>query len=93
LALQRLEIRFADIVATAEKILLLVDGQNINDVQLFGDRLDVLTGNPQQATRIIQNAIDHLSDINPSEATLDKRLCHPFATTGFRSPFYPLTKV
>ncbi|MDB9391095.1 ATP-binding cassette domain-containing protein [Microcystis aeruginosa] len=92
LGLQRLEIRSPDIAATAEKILLLVDGQNINDVQLFGDRLDVLTGNPQQATRIIQNAIDHLSAIHPSEATLENVFVTRLRQQGSDPPFIPLPK-
>jgi ABC-2 type transport system ATP-binding protein len=93
LGLQRLEIRSPDITAAENKIIPLIDGQNINDVQLFGDRIDVLTSNPNQATTIIKTAIDNLSDIHPSEATLENVFVTRLRQQGSDPPFLPLPRI
>jgi ABC-2 type transport system ATP-binding protein len=93
LGLQRLEIRSPDITAAEKEITLLIDRQNIVDVQLFGDRIDVLTGNPNQATTIIKTAIDNLSDIHPSEATLENVFVTRLRQQGSDPPFLPLPRI
>lgn len=92
LGLQRLEIRSPNIAATEARILPLIDGQNINDMQMFGDRLDVLTSNPEQATTIIKTAIDNLTDIHPSEATLENVFVTRLRQQGSDPPFLPLPR-
>jgi ABC-2 type transport system ATP-binding protein len=93
LGLQRLEIRSPDITAAEKEITLLIDRQNIVDVQLFGDRIDVLTGNPNQATTIIKTAIDNLTDIHPSEATLENVFVTRLRQQGSDPPFIPLPRI
>jgi ABC-2 type transport system ATP-binding protein len=92
LGLQRLEIRSPDITAAEAKLIPLIDRQNIVDVQLFGDRIDVLTGNPLEAARIVKSAIAP-DDLHTSEATLENVFVTRLRQQGSDPPFLPLPRI
>ncbi len=94
LGLQRLEVRTPDIAA-AERILLpLVNTADIADVQSFGDRLDVLSPNPQRAEAQVQAALSHAApaSIQVTDATLENVFVTRLRQQGSDPPFIPLPR-
>jgi ABC-2 type transport system ATP-binding protein len=76
LGAKRLEVR-VDALSEAERVLSDASGpqQEIMDVQRFGDRLDVLAHNPEEARRIVGDLCSkadlRVSDIRVDEPTLE----------------------
>jgi ABC-2 type transport system ATP-binding protein len=94
LGLQRLEIRTPEVI-DAERILLpLIDTGNIADVQTFGDRLDVLTADPQRAEVQVRKALSHssLTSIQITDTTLENVFVTRLRQQGSDPPFIPLPR-
>jgi len=76
LGAKRLEIR-VDNLSEAERVLSEVSGpqKDIMDVERFGDRLDVLTHDPDKARQIVEDLTNtaglHVSDVRVDEPTLE----------------------
>ena len=97
LGLQRLEVRTKDITATETALLPLVNSSTgIVDVQTFGDRLDVMVANPQQAETLVKNTLAQqkirLDSIQTTEATLENVFVARLRQQGSDPPFIPLPK-
>ena len=69
---KRLELRTSDLAA-AESALSKISGSGkaIVDVQRFGDRLDLLTGDPESATRVLRQQMG-LAGLPVNEITVDE---------------------
>ena len=99
LGLQRLEIRTNDIPTTETILLPLVDGETaaIADVQTFGDRIDVLASQPDQAKTTVQQAIAQqgltLQPIQATAATLENVFVARLRQQGSDPPFIPLPRL
>jgi ABC-2 type transport system ATP-binding protein len=98
LGLQRLELRTQNIPAT-EALLLPLLGQArspIADVQTFGDRLDILTANPEAAATIVRAAIAQqsivLDSLQISDATLENVFVTRLRQQGSDPKFLPLPR-
>ena len=97
LGLQRLEVRTKDITATETALLPLVNSSTgIVDVQTFGDRLDVMVANPQQAETLVETTLAQqkirLDSIQTTEATLENVFVARLRQQGSDPPFIPLPK-
>jgi ABC-2 type transport system ATP-binding protein len=92
---KRLEVH-ADELGKVEKVLAgaLTDGV-ITDVQRFGDRLDVMTRDPQRGRRIIEDALakENLSvtEVRENDPTLENTFVEALRSLGqeTRPPEYP----
>jgi ABC-2 type transport system ATP-binding protein len=94
LGLQRLEVRTPDITAAERVLLPLVNTAEIADVQTFGDRLDVLTPNPQRAEAQVHAALSPAAParIQVTEATLENVFVTRLRQQGSDPPFIPLPR-
>lgn len=96
---QRLEIRTSDIPTTEQILLPLVDEElaAIADVQTFGDRIDVLTAQPELAQTTVQQAIAQqdlaLQPIQVTAATLENVFVARLRQQGSDPPFLPLPRI
>jgi len=98
LGLQRLEVRTEDIPATEQVLMPLVENQTADlvDVQMFGDRLDVLVADPTQAEPEVRRAIAQQGigchSIQHSEVTLENVFVTRLRQQGSDPPFIPLPR-
>jgi ABC-2 type transport system ATP-binding protein len=94
LGLQRLEIRTPDIAAAEHALLPLVNTEDIADVQTFGDRLDVLSADPQRAEAQVRAALSHSppASIQITDATLENVFVTRLRQQGSDPPFIPLPR-
>jgi ABC-2 type transport system ATP-binding protein len=94
LGLQRLEVRTPDIAAAERVLLPLVNTADIADVQSFGDRLDVLSPDPQRAEAQVQAALSHTApaSIQVTDATLENVFVTRLRQQGSDPPFIPLPR-
>ncbi|HIK18330.1 MAG TPA: ABC transporter ATP-binding protein [Leptolyngbyaceae cyanobacterium M33_DOE_097] len=98
LGLQRLEVRTEDIPATEQVLMPLVEKQTADlvDVQMFGDRLDVLVKDPTQAEPEVRRAIAEqgivCQSIQQSEVTLENVFVTRLRQQGSDPPFIPLPR-
>lgn len=88
--LRRLEVRSSDIPATEAALLALVDGETIADVQTFGDRLDVLSANPERARDELTRQSLPLTDLQITDVTLENVFVTRLRQEGSDPPFIPL---
>ncbi len=92
LGLQRLEIRTPEILAAECDLLPLVNIGSIADVQTFGDRLDVLTADPQLAEAQVRAALSRSASIQVTDATLENVFVTRLRQQGSDPPFIPLPR-
>jgi ABC-2 type transport system ATP-binding protein len=94
LGLQRLEVRTPDIAAAERVLLPLMNTEDIADVQTFGDRLDVLSANPERAETQVRVALSHFppSSIQTTDATLENVFVTRLRQQGSDPPFLPLPR-
>jgi ABC-2 type transport system ATP-binding protein len=98
LGLQRLELRTPDIPSTEALLLpLLAQARSpIADVQTFGDRLDILTADPEAAATVVRAAIAQqsivLDSLQISEATLENVFVTRLRQQGSDPKFMPLPR-
>lgn len=98
LGLQRLEVRTDSIAASETVLLPLVQDQNtgITDVQTFGDRLDILAADLQQAETHVRQTLNSkkipLLSIETSQATLENVFVTRLRQQGSDPPFIPLPR-
>jgi ABC-2 type transport system ATP-binding protein len=92
LGLQRLEIRTPEILAAERDLLPLINIGSIADVQTFGDRLDVLTADPQRAEAQVRAALSRAASIQVTDATLENVFVTRLRQQGSDPPFIPLPR-
>jgi ABC-2 type transport system ATP-binding protein len=96
LGLQRIEARSPDIAAMEAALLPLVEVKAIADLQTFGDRLDILTPDPEKAVSILRNRLTEksipLTDLQITEATLENVFVNRLRQEGSDPPFIPLPR-
>src|SRR5262252_3676966 len=89
---KRLELRTANL-AEAERILVDISGpeKNIIDVQRFGDRLDLLVRDPDEAKRTNERMADrlHLDELRVDEPTLENTFVATLRRLGHQAHEMP----
>lgn len=97
LGLQRLEVRSNDITLTEQTLLDIASSNTtgIQDVQTFGDRLDVLVKNAQTDKAQIQSALRQHNlqiTIQQTETTLENVFVSRLRQQGSDPPFIPFPR-
>jgi ABC-2 type transport system ATP-binding protein len=93
---KRLELRTPNL-AQAHRILTALSGpkQNIIDVQRFGDRLDLLAHDPQEAERVVREKMEAselpITDIEIDEPTLENAFVAILRALGQEVQYAPFT--
>jgi ABC-2 type transport system ATP-binding protein len=95
LGLHRLEVR-ADDLGNVEKALEDGKGNDLVDVQSFGDRLDILVHSLETGEAEVRTILKHhqliLRDIQPVEATLENVFVTRLRQQGAEPPFIPFPR-
>lgn len=95
LGLHRLEVRIDNLEAAEQT--LSENPTDFADVQIFGDRLDVLVQNPKIGSERVKDAIaasqSKINSIRRAEPTLENVFVNTLRQQGFDPPFIPLPRL